>query len=242
MPLLLSLLLAGCSGTGSAPTEAPPPAEPPGPTITFTVPEEVAQKLRAAEAEADVSRYVAPPAPANPDLLAAHRQITAEPPDPAALAAGRAAAEDWLIDYPRDAEALFLVGHSFVREQKFAEALPTLEQTVALAPSNLPARKDYAGALLSVDRCPDSLPHLDLLMQAGFTEKGEVPFMRSFCRKAAGDLPGALADAEAACAEEYPKSCRISRWLQGRIEAAAAEAAGGGASPDAAGSPPPAAP
>jgi tetratricopeptide (TPR) repeat protein len=118
---------AGCGGKPDDTSAAPAPPEPPAPVATAP----------------------AAPPPLGPELTAIARSLKPQDND-----AARRSLEAYLQQHPEDGRAEFLMGLSYHREKRYAQARPRFERAIELTPEYHPTYHFLGWCLFYLGRMP----------------------------------------------------------------------------------------
>ena len=198
--MVLLTLILGCdtesSPAPSAPAADEAPAERPARPMAGGVPE-VTVELPELELP--------------PELQAVTVQLIAKENDEA-----RQALDAWLATHPEDANAWYLRGESHMTDLSWAEAEADFAKAVTADPTHADALKRLIGAQIGQRNCEAVLSGIETYQQLR-PDDLEPLMMRSFCKSAANDHEGALADLKQACAGGFEEACSVVPRLESRI-------------------------
>lgn len=200
--MVLLTLILGCDGEPSpepvAPSTVERPAEAPAqPATTSVGVPEVAVELPALEL--------------SPELQVIAAQLIAKE-----NLAARQALDAWLVTHPEDANAWYLRGETHMIELNWAAAADDFSKAFEADSSHADALKRLIGAQIGQRDCANALTGIESYQQLR-PDDLEPLMMRSFCKSAASDHEGALADLKQACTGGLEDACTVVPRLESRI-------------------------
>ena len=200
--MVLLTLILGC-GTGSSPS--------PDAAATDEAPAAAPDEAADEPASAPEVALVLPVLDLPPELQAVPAQLLARENTTA-----RQSLDAWLETHPEDANAWYLRGESHMTELNWTEAESDFSKACAADPSHADALKRLIGAQIGQRKCEDALSGIERYQQLR-PDDLEPLMMRSFCKSAANDHQGALADLKQACAGGFEDACTVIPRMESRI-------------------------
>lgn len=116
-----------------------------------------------------------------------------------------------------NADAHYWLAHAHLIGGDATSSLQHLEQAVALAPDFVEAQRSIADHYVFQRDCSAAMAPLSKVVELR-PDDANAAFNRGHCRYALRDLPGALEDAQRACALGHQEACRVAIRIERRLE------------------------
>ena len=116
-----------------------------------------------------------------------------------------------------NADAHYWLAHAHLISGDATSSLQHLQQAVALAPDFVEAQRSIADHYVFQRDCSAAMTPLSKVVELR-PDDANAAFNRGHCRYALHDLPGALEDAQRACALGHEEACRVAIRIERRLE------------------------